>query len=450
MDALQSVVDFIKDNDDFCVVCHFDADGLCAGSIASLVLERLGKKHSFFPTKQLDSERVQKIRGMGKHYWFVDFGSGQVPVLEENFDSFAICDHHETLGETDRPHLNAHLIGLDGAKEISGAGVTYLAAKAVDPANADLSALAVVGAVGDMQDASGALEGKNRELLQDAVEAGVMEYGQDIRLFGRHSRPLVQFLSYATDPIFPGLTANEAGCLAFLKGIGIEPDNRYYVDLSEDDRKRLISALVVYGRRNNIPPFILKQLVGEVYELTREENKTFVKDAKDFATLLNACGRHDAGEVGVRVAMGDRGEWYAKARTLLQNHRRLLREGIEFASQKGVEVHTNCYVLDAGHSIQDSIIGVIAGMLYGAQVIQQDKPIIAFSFDEAGRLKVSARATWSLVRRGLHLGRALKRACEGVGGEGGGHSIAAGARIPPEKRDEFIRVFDAIVGEQLS
>ena len=144
------VVEFIKDNDNFVVVSHYDADGLASAGIINTVLERLGKTYECIPTKQLDSERIELIKGKGDHYIFVDFGSGQIPTIEQNLDSFAIIDHHETLGRTDKPHFNAHLFGLDGAKEISGAGMTYLVAKAIDGSNRDLSALAIVGAVGDI------------------------------------------------------------------------------------------------------------------------------------------------------------------------------------------------------------------------------------------------------------------------------------------------------------
>ena len=452
LEKAKPVADFIKERDNFVVVSHYDADGLAACAIMNLTLDRLGKQYKFIPTKQLNPERMQKIIGMGKNYVFVDLGSGQIPTIEEHIKSFAICDHHATLGQTDQPHFNAHLAGLDGAAEVSGAGMTYVVAKCIDTKNQDLASRAILGAVGDMQDSrEGELIGFNRKILKDAVEVGVLEYKKDIRLFGRHSRPLVQFLAFASDPVLPGLTANEAGCVQFLKSLGLPFDSgTYYVDLSEQDKKKLVSALYVHGKQNNVPEYILKALVGEVYEFTGEQDKTFVRDVKDFATLLNSCGRHEEGEIGVRVAMGDREEYYKKAIALLQKHRRLLREGIEFAKSKGVEEHAHFYVLDAGNNIQDTLVGVIAGMLYSAGVISQNKPIVGMAFDEAGKLKISTRGTPLLVRKGLHLGKALKEATEQLGGQGGGHNIAAGAQIDPEKKQEFLELFDSIIAKQLS
>ena len=42
----------------------------------------------------------------------------------------------------------------------------------------------------------------------------------------------------------------------------------------------------------------------------------------------------------------------------------------------------------------------------------------------------------------------MKEGCASVGGEGGGHKIAAGGSFKSEKRDEFLKNVDAIVGRQ--
>ena len=49
----------------------------------------------------------------------------------------------------------------------------------------------------------------------------------------------------------------------------------------------------------------------------------------------------------------------------------------------------------------------------------------------------------------IYLGLALREACLNVGGQGGGHAIAAGATIPPEKLDEFLKIFSKIIDKQI-
>ena len=63
--------------------------------------------------------------------------------------------------------------------------------------------------------------------------------------------------------------------------------------------------------------------------------------------------------------------------------------------------------------------------------------------------KISGRGNYDLVRAGLKLGEGLNKASKEFGGEGGGHDVAAGAKIPPEKKEDFLNLIDKIVAEQL-
>jgi len=459
MKGLAEVVDFIKSNDDFTVVYHIDADGICSAAIACSMLKRLGKKYIFTGMKQLDRGRAEQIRKLGNNFIFVDMGSGQIKVLEEVLKDrkFCVIDHHKPPEGAEKiavPQFNTHFCGYDGASDISGAGMTYLVAKAIDEKNEDLSGIAIVGAVGDMQYTNNGVSSLNRKILEDAEKAGMIKAMRDLLLFGRHSRALTQFLSYCSDPFLPGLTANEDACIQFLNELKIPLKKKdkwtRYVDLTADEKTQLTSGLYVYGKQQNLSERVLENLVGEVYELIHEPEGTELRDAKEYATLLNACGRHDKGEIGVAVCMGDRDKHLKKAQNLLQKHRRMLRDGIEWAQVHSVKEMSSLYVLDAGKEIEDTLIGVVAGMLYSAGVIKHDKPVIAIAVDDEGKVKISGRATWPLVNKGLHLGIAMREAGGTMDEEAaGGHSIAAGARISPEKKDAFVEKLNEIVGKQL-
>jgi RecJ-like exonuclease len=399
---------------------------------------------------------MKEIGELGDTFIFTDLGSGQLHVIEEELSDkeFCIIDHHKPHNDTNRPQFNPHLSGIDGVTEVSGAGMAYLVAREFSEKNKDLAKLAVVGAIGDMQDiAHGKFIGLNVEILKDGIEVGEVAVGKDLTLFGRNSRPLTQFLSYSTDPFLPGLTANEGACRDFLHSLGLPLRTgerwNYYVDLDGDQKKRLISGLYVYGKQHRVPEESLKRLVGDVYEFSKELERTELRDAKEFSTLLNACGRHDKTEIGVKVCMGDRGKALEEARALLLAHRRMLRDGIEWAQENVIDEYKNMYVIDAGDKIKDTLIGVIAGMLYGTNVIKNDKPVMAATVDEDGELKISGRATMHLVRNGLDLGEAMKEAAEKLGGEGGGHTVAAGARVKPSLKKEFLVDVDKIIGKQM-
>jgi len=64
-------------------------------------------------------------------------------------------------------------------------------------------------------------------------------------------------------------------------------------------------------------------------------------------------------------------------------------------------------------------------------------------------VKVSARGTPSLTRQGLDLSAVMTEASRAVGGDGGGHDVAAGATIPRGEEEAFVEYVDDLVGEQL-
>jgi RecJ-like exonuclease len=133
----------------------------------------------------------------------------------------------------------------------------------------------------------------------------------------------------------------------------------------------------------------------------------------------------------------------------MREHSAALRRGIEFVHEHGIQERKSYYFFDAGTEIQDSLVGIVAGMLYGS-FIQENKPIIALARNGDGTVKVSGRGTSYLVRRGLNIGQALKDIEKEIPGvEGGGHRIAAGAKVPEEKIEEFLQKLEEKIERQL-
>mgnify|MGYP006234222645 FL=1 len=77
-------------------------------------------------------------------------------------------------------------------------------------------------------------------------------------------------------------------------------------------------------------------------------------------------------------------------------------------------------------------------MVLGLEGTDPNKPIFAFAETEDGDLKVSGRGTTALVENGLNLAEIMSLSAQHVGGEGGGHNIAAGATIPLNTEKMFL------------
>lgn len=446
----------VRGKKEILVVSHVDADGLTSASIICTALERLGLDYQPLFFRQLDATALDQIADQGSDLViFTDLGSGQVEEICSSGFPAIIADHHKpkARGPTPLAHINPHLVGCDGATQLSGSGTAFLLASCLSPRRGgsdDLASLAIVGAVGDLQDqASGQLLGINRQILEIGSRAGVLSFGRDLRLFGRQTRPVFKMLEYSQDPYLPGLSGNEDACIAFLKEIGIRLGGeqwRRWIDLDQEERGRLVSALIRRGLRSGVSHLRLERLVGEVYVLLGEREGTELRDASEFSTLLNATARYGHAKVGLEVCMGNRDSALAEAKILLSQHRQNLVNGLKLVSEQGLTSLRSIQYFDAGDAILDTIVGIVAGMCF--QMADRSRPILAFARTPDGSLKVSARGTQDLVSSGLDLAEALSAVAKKVGGVGGGHNIAAGATIPRDAKDTFLELVDLAVSDQ--
>ncbi|RLG57896.1 MAG: hypothetical protein DRN83_00645 [Hadesarchaea archaeon] len=442
------------------IVSHMDADGLCAAAVISKALDRLDIKHNVKFVRMLYREVVDDLDPPGLTI-FTDLGSSQLQNLRPKYQNHdvIIADHHEPTkseGWRGLVHLNAHLHGLNGAHEISGAGMAYLVAREIDRANLDLSALGIVGAIGDVQDAWGKLRGYNREILSDGVSSGVLGQTTDLLLYGRHSRPLFKALEMFTDPFIPGVSNSPPGCTSMLRELDIPLKSdrgwRRLVDLSDSEKRRLATELIARAYTHvpeELVQYVPKLVIGEVYTLPREEERSLLRDADVFGTCLNATARQAQPLIGFEVAKGDRGTYYRATLNLLRQHRRRIAEGMEFIEETGLQRGARGYLqyFDGTGVIKEIFIGTIAGLTLGNQRCDPYKPLVGV-VREDGMAKVSARCSKLLFLKGLDMGHAIREAAERVGGEGGGHAVACGAQIPEDKVSEFLEKFEELLIKQ--
>ncbi len=443
------IAEFLKKNDEILVVSHIDADGITSGAIAFESLRRAGKEVDIKFVKQLDEIELRRIADENKFTWFTDLGSGQLDLIEKEGIEFVITDHHIPV-KSHIHQLNPHDFGYDGSYDLSGSTTTYLVAEKMG-LNYDLSAIAIVGAIGDLQDSkAGKLVGLNRFIVNEAVKNGFVSVYRDLRFFGKQTRPVYKMLEYTFDPYMPGISGNERGAIEFLKliDVRIKDDDKWlrWIDLSDEEKKRIVSEIVKICVEMGYPFNLIMKIVGDVYILVNEEEGTELRDAMEFSTLLNATARYGFNEIGLKVCLGERGDAFKKARRLLAEHRKNLSNGLRLVEEIGIYELKNIQFFHAGNNIPDTIVGIVAGMSF--TLANKEKPVIAFAESDEG-IKVSARATQKLVEKGIHLAKAISKAAERVGGKGGGHSIAAGATIPRGSEDEFLKLLDLIIGEQL-
>lgn len=445
--------EIIENSDDIKIYSHIDCDGICSGAILSTILDRQNKNHEI---EFVNLDVLDNLDLTHELTIFSDLGSGQlVDAKAKEGQKIIILDHHPPLRDLDYGddknytylEINPLHHGIDGSYYVCGGGLCYFLAK--EFGYNDLSWIGLLSAIGDMQNTrSGHFEGLNEIIQQDAIDGGYLELTKnDLNIYGRNTRPLFVALSYFNDVKLP-ITNNTTETMAVLEELGIdEKHNRKTLnELTMAEKGKIYQYLV--GMLSKVVPgkyvkYIPQLIIGDSYTFLKEDPDSFLRDASEFSTAMNACGRNHEEKVAMEVLKGDRIIALDELETVSLNHRRNLAQSIAHVAEgDGTNIieMENLQYFD-GTGIKPEIVGTITGMILG--YCNWKKPIIGFTQTDEKGLKVSLRCSRLLSYDGIHFGNIIREVAGEVGGTGGGHSMACGAYIPLDKKSEFLELFNA-------
>ncbi|MCW3995330.1 MAG: DHH family phosphoesterase [Candidatus Bathyarchaeota archaeon] len=461
--AAKTILETAQKDGYITVFSHLDADGVAAAGIIGKALFRLDARFRIRVMQWVDEKIINEIQADKPQLVIMtDFGSGYLDLLNEKIPNIKviILDHHQINSKIANPNhiqVNPHLFGIDGATDISGSGVAYFAAKAINPSNVDLAPIALVGALGDMQDKyeQRSMHNLNQIIVNDAVTAGLLRVDKDLMFFGRETRPLYKMIVTTTNPFIPGLSGQETETINFLEDTlkiptkqGEKP--RSLGDLTPEEKTRLCSGLADYLMSKGLH-LAVDDIIGYVYVLTKEEPNTALRDGREFAVLLNSTGRMDRPSLGIAICMGDRKAALEEANKILEDYRKNINKYLGWVAEKPERMRElqNIYIIYGENFINEKIIGTVSSIIVSS-LANSEKPLLAFANIEAeNAAKFSGRTTEAALRKGINLGDVMRLASEANGGKGGGHNIAAGAQVPLDKVEAFIALVDELVGRQL-
>ena len=408
------------------VVSHLDADGLTSAAILSKTLKRNNNEFSLSIVRQLDESRIKELSLEDYNYFlFVDLGSGFLGLLKKYLGDrkIFILDHHVPEDvENNFVHVNPHLLGFE-SDSVSGAGLAYLFSKELDEKNINLAYISVIGGAGDYINFN---NGFSNQILKDAVISGEIEIKRGLKMFGSQTRYLHKLLEYSTDPYIPGVTGSEEGTINFLSELSIEfkGENgfRKLNDLSEDEMKKLITGVILKRVGSEENP---EDVLGDIY-LLKEGN---IRDVREYATLLNACGRLRKYSLGIGTFMGNP-LLNEKAMELLKNYKKEIVKALDWfhKNKDGFVKGDGFIIINAEDNIMDSMIGTLCGMVCSSNICGREGVIVGMAYTVEGDIKVSMRTNGNVDLREI-----IKNIAEG-----GGHSNACGAFIKREDEQDFI------------
>jgi len=140
-----------------------------------------------------------------------------------------------------------------------------------------------------------------------------------------------------------------------------------------------------------------------------------------------------------------------EANKILEDYRRNITKYLGWVAEKPERMRElqNIYVIYGEDFINEKIIGTVSSIIVSG-LVNSEKPLIAFANVESEQVaKFSARTTESAIRKGVNLGEIMRLASETYDGKGGGHNIAAGAQVPLDKIEAFVKTVDELVARQL-
>jgi len=405
------------------IVSDLDCDGIAAASIMASTLIQIDKSFQITFVNRINDEIIETLKERRPELAiFTDMGSGYLDLVNKLDFNVIVLDHHQIEGSPSENviHINPEEVDL----RLSGSGTTYLLAKEMLKKNS-LAPLAIVGTIGDVSYST------NSRLF----ETPLIEAEIGLNLFGRFSRPLYKALEYSEIPGIDG----EAKAIQFLSEIGIKPQEngewKKLNDLNDEEKRKLTDAIVKESLKHE--KFSKKLIFGNV--LTLKNFPDELKDAKEFATILNACANMNEAATGLALCLGNE-KVLETARNLLKAYRKVLGNYMRWIENNPDNVKKTefaNYILGK-EFINENFIGTIVSMLFRPS----EKTLIGFGDSKDG-IKVSGRS------KEVNIREIIVEAARACSGRGGGHKTAAGAIIPSGTQEKFIETCENLLKEKL-
>jgi single-stranded-DNA-specific exonuclease len=435
LSRLSHAADTVRGHGFIHLFSHYDADGISSAAIVAKALFRAGKEFKLSLFTTLDEEHMDIVRGTeAQCIVMTDLGASYIAEFEEMDCDVVVLDHHTVYDDSEKvAYANPHLVGIDGMTSGCGATMALLFAVTLDENNWDLVQLAFAGMSGDRQTING-LSGLNVNLLEGAAEGRfVTETKGSLVPTGR----LTDELFLTVEPYIRGVSGDAEGVAKLLSDARVE-GSKTLADLNEEEHRRISSLIALKLTMQGVAVDVMEEIVRTRYML-----RDWKTDSDSLASILDGCGRQDVGGIGVSAAMGDP-RAVAQAYELDKEYRRKRIEGVASLDEKGLTQMENIQFFD---STGAGMTGVLCGIAM-AYIGDRSKPTIGLNLS-GPTAHLSSRGTWGQLSRGIDLSRAMKLACESVGGQGGGHRIAAGGSVPTEMNRDFLVNLDRIIGQQL-
>ena len=182
----------------------------------------------------------------------------------------------------------------------------------------------------------------------------------------------------------------------------------------------------------------MSELIGYTYTFPKEDKRSFLRDGREFSTMLNSCGRINHSGVGMAICMGDRNKILTEGENILTDYRKMIKEYMNVLSNERwrISENENCVMVNGEDIVPETMTGTISSLIAGSPK-NSGKIVILRTDGSEGTIKFSSRKS-SSCKSSINLSQLMRGGAEQFEGIGGGHEAAAGAKITKDKLDEFL------------
>jgi len=405
------------------IISHYDTDGITSAAIMIQTLKRLQKNFSLRIVKGIDKNILSEElkRNNREIIFFVDLASNSLDSFQNLENPIFILDHHEI----DQSKLNNKIKivnpHLFSEEEICSAGLSYLFSKAISEKNKDLSALAIIGMIGDRHETH--LTKTYQQIVNDADG---LEIRKSLLIFSA-TRPLRKSLEYSTNFFIPGVTGSSQGVQELLRENQISSE-KTLCELTEEEVSKLVTSILLRMASNGEKT----EIIGNIYLMKFFNRK---EDVRELSVLINACSRLGSPDIALSFCLQcERAK--DQAQDIYLQYKQELIEALKNADKIEKIRGDGFTILNAKDSIKDTIIGTITSILSSSLDYQSGTVLIGMAYNQ-DKIKVSARIAG---RDGKNLKEILEKTIKIIDleAEVGGHQKAAGCLIKKEDEQKFI------------
>ena len=416
--ALDEAAEFIRHHSRIRVVAHHDADGIASAIILVRALLREGKRFHLSFTGNITGEGARHLASDRYDALILaDMGSSIRGALPENS---LVLDHHGRISEGDALMVNPHSFGIDGSTDCCASVVCYLMATRLNEANSDSFPFALAGLLGDRQDMGG-YGSVNRSLVDWVKERPGVKAVTELDVDGDS---IFEALLLSTDPYFPGYSGDSNAINDLFEKLGIDGD-KAQSELDPEEMRRLVSYLAVDMAERGVPAEVVRRIVKERIHIGYMGTA-----ANHLSRLLDAAGRTGHHSLPVSFGLGNR--WHFESlESIWKTYQNELLHVLAVAERSAEERGGMVLLTVPSRKFTSNVASILSLYAFPGKVV-----LVHACEDDM--CHVSARCRPALCDRGIDLGDLMGMA-EEFGGAGGGHRMAAGARVPAGRFADFLR-----------